>query len=222
MSNSKNPLSVLIDQLVGPKSSALAFSRFVQPLIAANSSTSKSTSASEPLGSLGLKASSALFAPAVKSIGFGKPSSNTTPASSSTGSTWQGLLSQTASGGLASALTGGLSSIAGLGGLISDIGKLFGGGSSKPAPPPLTLFSLPTSIQQTAYLASNGAHVYAGDSADQPPKAGPTLPIYTTTGMANTAGHNPVSAATDSAAIAQAVKNALLTSNTLGDVIAEL
>jgi hypothetical protein len=153
-------------------------------------------------------------------IQFGKPSSNGSSSSTSDGSAWKGLLSQTASGGLSSLLSGGLSSIAGLGGLISDITNLFG--SSKAAPPPLVLFSLPDSVQQTAYVSSKGAGVYGGDAADPSVTTSSSSGIYTTGGIVNNGSQNATSLSTNSTVIAQAVKNALLTSNTLGDVIAEL
>src|SRR5581483_733536 len=122
----------------------------------------RTASGSIAAASLGLRSLSAGSSEKLQSIQFGRPSSNTTPTSSSSGNAWKSVLSQTASGGLASVLSGGLSSIAGLGGLISDITSLFGG-SSKAAPPPLALFSLPDSIQQTAYVRSKGTSLYSGD-----------------------------------------------------------
>lgn len=221
MSDSKNALSSLINQLVSTKSSGLSIPQFTNALVTTTPEASKSASSSETLASIGLKSASEVSTIKLKSIQFGKPSSNTTSSPSSSSSIWQGLLSQTASGGLASALSGGLSSIAGVGGLISDISKLFGG-SSKAAPPPLTLFSLPDSVEQTAYVSSKGTNLYPGDSVEQATKPRAASAIYTSSGLGKTTSGNPVSAATDSAAIAQAVKNALLTSNTLGDVIAEI
>ena len=223
MSNSKDALSTLIGRLVDNKSTPLRVSELLYPLAAANVGTAKSTSTPVTTAALGLKSGSALSTAKLKSIQFGRPSSNTTTNSSSGGSVWQGLLSQSASGGIASALTGGLSSIFGLGGLFADIGNFFGG-SSKPSPPPLALFSLPDSIQQTVYSTSNRTSVYAGDSIEQAAKPGLASTIYTSSSLGReTAGSTSVPATTtDSASIAQAVKTALLTSNTLGDVIAEL
>ena len=132
----------------------------------------------------------------------------------------QSLLSQASSGGLSSALSGGLGSIAGIGGLFADIRSLFGG--SKSTPPPLVLFSLPNSVQQTAYIGSSGASVYAGDAVEQSNQTSTGSGVYTSSTVVNNSGKNGVSSTTDSTAIAQAVKNALLSSNSLGDVIAEL
>ncbi|HZS55930.1 MAG TPA: hypothetical protein VFA65_16125 [Bryobacteraceae bacterium] len=157
----------------------------------------------------------------LRSIQFGKPSSNESSTESPSGSTWEGLVSQTASGGISSLLGGGLSSIAGLGGLISDITSLFG--SSKATPPPLTLFSLPDSVQQSASLSSKGVNVdVGGAAASNVTMSRGASGIYTSDGLINNDAQSAGSTSTNNAAIAQAVKSALLTSNTLGDVIAEL
>jgi hypothetical protein len=219
VSNSKNNVSGLMNQLSRANSSNLHFSEFIQPLI--SSTTSRTASGSIAASSLGLRSLSVGSSEKLQGIQFGRPSSNTTPTSSSSGSAWKSLLSQTASGGLASVLSGGLSSITGLGGLISDITSLFGG-SSKAAPPPLALFSLPDSIQQTAYVSSKGTSVYSGDVVEQNTKSSGSSAIYTSSGVVSQTAQSAAAAPLNSAAIAQAVKSALLTSNTLGDVIAEL
>lgn len=219
MSNSNNQLSSLMNQLSRSSSSELNLSKFIQSLVA-SSSSSDSAMSSLSATSLGLKTLSEGSTEKLQSIQFGKPSSNNTSSTPSS-NLLTGLLSQTASGGLASALTGGLSSFAGLGGLISGIAGLFGG-SSKAAPPPLALFSLPNSIQQTAYVGSNQTTVYAGDSVDQTVKSATTSAVYTTGGVVNNTGRSAPPATTDGSSIAQAVKNALLTSNSLSDVIAEI
>ncbi|HLH01676.1 MAG TPA: hypothetical protein VKX25_02820 [Bryobacteraceae bacterium] len=136
-------------------------------------------------------------------IKFGSPSDNRTT-TSSTSNNWGRLLSQAARGGISSVFGGGggiLGAIGGLGGILSGIFSLFGSG--KKSPPPLSLFQLPSSQAQTVYLAPHAqsgpapSHIY-GTSAAQP-----TLQYH-------------------SAEVAQAVKQALLTSSSLNDVIAEL
>lgn len=208
MSNTKNQLSDLITQLSRNKSGSLENASFIEPLIAATKtgSTAPKSPSSAPSG---LRSLSVGQTEEFKSINFGKPSQNNASGSSSGTGSWSRLLAQTASGGLANVLGGGLSSIAGLGGLISDITSLFGG-SSKAAPPPLALFSLPESIQQTAYIGSGAANGKAGGG------------IYTSSGAVKDTSSTSAPASNDSVAIAQAVKNALLTSSTLVDVIAEI
>lgn len=214
MSNSKDELSSLINQLTSSRSE-LDLSKFIQPLMA-NSSSSSTATSSLSVASLGLKTLSEGSSEKLKSIQFGKPSNNNTSTTPSS-NLLTGMLSQAASGGFANALTGGLSSFAGLGGLISGISSLFGG-SSKAAPPPLALFSLPDSIQQTAYVGSN----QTTDSMEQNTKPATTSAVYTTGGVVNNTGRSAPPATTDGSSVAQAVKNALLTSNSLSDVIAEI
>ncbi len=164
--------------------------------------------------SLGLQSTALTATKRLKSVSLGKPSASSTSSSSSSSGMLQSLLSQTASGsGLASAFTGEISSIAGLGGLFSDFASLFG--SSKSTPPPLALFSLPNSVQETAYVS---AAVTGSGGTSSSSQAGS---VTYSTGASPISNQNGGSAA-DSAAIAQAVKSALLTSNSLGDVIAEL
>ena len=153
-------------------------------------------------------------------IKFGTPS-NRTISSSQSGSEWANLLKQTASGGIASALSGGLGSIGGLGSLISGIVNLFEGGGAKTAQP-LVRFNLPASQQQTVYLSSKGSTVYAGNTTESVSAPKPALGIYETT----TDGSSPIpsgqSAQYQSTQIVQAVKNALLNSSSLNDIIAEI
>lgn len=114
---------------------------------------------------------------------------------------WSHLLRQTASGGLSSAFGGGLlSSFGGLGGIVSGIVSLFG--NHRKTPPPLTLFRLPESENQTVYVHSS------------PGQSTPSAGIYNVS-------HAPP-AQYHSAYIAQAVKHAILTSSSLNDVIAEI
>jgi hypothetical protein len=64
--------------------------------------------------------------------------------------------------------------------------------------------------------------VYSGDVVDQTGKSSNSSAIYTSGGLASQTAQSGTAAPLNSAAIALAVKSALLTSNTLGDVIAEL
>ena len=88
-----------------------------------------------------------------KGIEFGTLSSSKGIASQP-GTDWTHLLTQTMSGGLASALGGsfGLGSIGGLGSIISGIASLFG--SAKKSPAPLAQFQLPHSQNATVYIAN--------------------------------------------------------------------
>ena len=146
--------------------------------------------------SAGLSKNSGFSKSAPQAVNFGRASRAATK-SPATNNAFSKLLSASTSGGLG----GTISQAAGFGGgissLISGLTSLFGGG--KTAPPALAAYQLPTSQSQTistgSVLAISG--VYGGPS-------NPTLPD-------NQAGH-----------IVQSVKNALLNSSALNDVIAEL
>ncbi len=149
-----------------------------------------------------------------KAINFGSPSSNRA-VSSQGASEWTNLLKQTASGGVTSALGGGaLSAVGGLGSLVSSIAALFGGGTKTEAP--LTLFKLPDSQSQTLFASSNGT----GASQAGNTRAGG---IYVTppSGSSVQVEHGQPSPV-QSAQITEAVKQALLNSSSLNDVIAEI
>lgn len=154
------------------------------------------------------------------SIKFGTPSNTRTTASSS-GNEWTNLLTQTASGGIASALSGGLGGIGGLGSLISGIVSLFGGGGGKKTPPPLVEFQLPASVDQTVYLSSGSKTVYAGNSVEQGSTQSSGAGIYSTGTQGNESSGGQ-SLQYQSTQIAAAVKTALLNSSSLNDVIAEI
>jgi hypothetical protein len=142
----------------------------------------------------------------------GSSSSGTTP--SATGSQWTNLLKQTARGGISSALGGGLKDIGGIASIVSGFIGLFGGGKS--APPPLVHFETPASQNQTAFVGTTTAPakwVDSGTSAHAILSAG----IY-----ASGQEPNVQSLQYQSAQIAQAVKQALLNSSSLNDVIAEI
>jgi hypothetical protein len=146
-----------------------------------------------------------------KIINFGSPSSRRTTSSQTT-SEWANLLKQTASGGLSSALGGGvLSAIGGLGGLVSSFAGLFS--TRKKTEAPLTLFSLPDSQSETVFATST--------QTPTTPETARSAGIYASSSSSSHVvyGQSP---ATQTAQIAEAVKQALLNSSSLNDVIAEI
>jgi hypothetical protein len=143
---------------------------------------------------------------------FGGSSSSGT-SSSGTGSQWTNLLKQTARGGISSAVGGGLKDIGGIVSIVSGFIGLFGGGKS--TPPPLVHFEAPASQNQTAFIGSATGPANwseSGTSAHTSSKG-----IYTSGQESNVQ-----SLQYQSAQIAQAVKQALLNSSSLNDVIAEI
>jgi hypothetical protein len=143
---------------------------------------------------------------------FGGSSSSGT-SSPATGSQWTNLLKQTASGGISSALGGGLKDIGGIASIVSGFIGLFGGGKS--TPPPLVHFEAPASQNQTAFVGSATGPANwseSGTSAHTSSKG-----VY-----ASGQESNVQSLQYQSAQIAQAVKQALLNSSSLNDVIAEI
>jgi hypothetical protein len=138
-------------------------------------------------------------------------SGTTTPA---TGSQWTNLLKQTARGGISSALGGGLKDIGGIASIVSGFIGLFGGGKS--APPPLVHFEAPASQNQTAFVGTTTAPAKWVDN-------GTSAHANSSTGIyASGQEPNVQSLQYQSAQIAQAVKQALLNSSSLNDVIAEI
>ena len=144
-------------------------------------------------------------------IQFGKPANTRTSASQSSNQL-TGLLKQTASGGIASILSGGIGGLGGLGGVVSGIMSLFGGGG-KSTPPPLVEFQLPESQQETVYVSSTGS------SSSQ---SGTVQPSPALTSGSSSASVNTLNLQYQSSQIAQAVKTALLNSSSLNDVIADI
>ncbi len=147
-----------------------------------------------------------------KGIKFGTPSSKSTKASSS-GSQWTGILEKSASGGLANAFGGGLLDLGGVSSIFSGIGSLFGG---KSTPPPLVQYQQPLPQNQTADINSFGNSKGAGSVNTGHAVSNLTQGIYGT-GQTTAAPFQY-----QSTQIAQAVKQALLNSSSLNDVIAEI
>ena len=138
-------------------------------------------------------------------ISFGKPSKSGSSRSPTSSSALTNLLSSSGSGSISKLVGSGLLSF-GMSSLFSSISDLFGG--SKTAPPPLQKFSLPGSQHETLYSTSDGASKtnFQNSSSSQGSSG-----IYTSSNDTAT-----------QAAIVNAVKNALLTSSSLNDIIGEL
>ena len=144
---------------------------------------------------------------------FGGSSSSATTSSTS-GSQLSNLLKQTARGGISNALGGGLKDIGGIASIVSGFIGLFGGGKS--TPPPLVHFEAPSSQNQTAFVGSSTRPANWSESATSAEGAS-SKGIY-----ASGTEPNVQSLQYQSAQIAQAVKQALLNSSSLNDVIAEI
>ena len=176
-----------------------------------------------------LKSVSLLTKTSLTGIQFGSPSSSNSASagSSSGGSGWASLLGQTTSGsGLASLFTSGLASlgkIGSIGSMVSGIADLFGGGG-KPTLPDLVRFQLPTSQEQTIYVGSQGITAYQGNSVQQAVTTQPSGGTYGASGQGQSAPPNadPQWFLDNSNHIAQAVKNAMLNSSSINDVVSEV
>jgi len=155
---------------------------------------------------------------------FGSPS-NPGSGYTSRGSTWSRLLQQSVTGGAASALGEaiGLGAFGGLGSLISGIFSLFGGShTASKTLPPLVEFRLPNPVTQTVYVSSTGGSTYAGTSVETQLASHSAPPIYSSSQAATSHRPGVTSTTAQSAHIIQTVKNALLTSSSLNDIISEL
>ncbi len=218
MANVNNLFETVVNQVTGLRANSstrakpLSVTQLVNlalsPSSAASNTSSGALGAGKDLTSLAFNAKSAPLG-----IQFGSPSNSRINAPAST-SEWSSLLKQTASGGIASAAGGSgfslLGSLGGIGGLISGIAHLFSGGSKNP-PPPLVEFQLPQSQQQTLYVGTTG------NSAQQTGPLGVASPQQSSIVAVSTP-----TAQYQSSQIVQSVKQALLNSSSLNDVIAEI
>lgn len=207
MANRKNNLSGLLNQLTSQKVDGQSIGKLLSPSSTVTQTGPGTAQSDKPPSPGDTKALSFSAKTTPSGINFGSPSSNRTSTAKS-GSEWTNLLTQTASGGVTSAF-GGLGSVAGLGGIIAGIASLFGGGG-KSTPPPLVQFQLPESQNQTVYVSANSA------------KTGGSLYTSTATSQTTSSTTGGQTLQYQSTQIAQAVKTALLNSNSLGDVIAEI
>jgi len=207
VANRKNNLSGLLNQLGSVKVDGQSMGKLLTPSSTVTQTQAGSEKSANPPNTGDLRASSFSAKTVATGINFGAPS-NTRTSTAQSGSQWTKLLTQTASGGAASTFNG-LGSIAGLGGIIAGIASLFGGGG-KSTPPPLVQFQLPESQTQTIYVGSSatkaGGSLYASSPTPQPSSSNAGAQTFQY----------------QSTQIAQAVKTALLNSNSLGDVIAEI
>jgi hypothetical protein len=162
------------------------------------------------------KQSASAGLPNSQGINFGLPSNRKALLQpTSAGTDWAQLASKVASGGAASALSGGSGSSGtsalsklGLGPVVSGILGLFGKSSTKTLPP-LQLFQLPSAINQTAHVNSSPAP-RTGSSSN-----GSTVHVH----VQALDSQSFMSRSND---IAKAVKSAMLNSHSLNDVVSEL
>jgi hypothetical protein len=112
----------------------------------------------------------------------------------------------------------------GLSPLISGIASLLGGGGSNPAPDPLVKFALPPSIQVSAGVSESGRVAFAVDN----PQGGLPRPVPMPTPVASPTQITVQVQAMDSKSfldhsgdIAMAVRQAMLESSVLNDVVRE-
>lgn len=220
MSNRKNNLSGLLSQLSSVKIDGQSTNSLLSATNLVNQAQPKSSQSSKLPSLSGTKTASFSAKTVATGINFGSPS-NSSVGYQQSSSAWGNLLKQTASGGLSSAVSGGFVSITGLGGLISGIASLFGGGSK--TLPPLVDFQLPTTQAQTVYVGSSTGTSQSSSigSSGSPAVGSGIYPKASSTGV-STPGASGQSLQYQSSQIAQAVKTALLNSNSLGDVISEI
>jgi hypothetical protein len=97
------------------------------------------------------------------------------------------------------------------------------GGGGRKTLPPLVDFQLPSSQEQTLYVGSKGSSVYQGNVGAASVPA-PGTKLYSNAGQLQTSGSSPSAEwiQEQSGQIAEAVKNALLNSSSLNDVIGEI
>lgn len=145
-----------------------------------------------------------------KPIDFGSPSHNP-PNNSKDNNSVVNLAMHTASGGLSSAFSGGLlGALGGLGGLISRLTGSLSGGKIKETP--LSLFQLPESQSRTLSIGLPDVVSTRKSSSDGG--------LYQATSALSV--DQSSSTQSQNAHIIQVVKNALLTSSSLNDVIADI
>jgi len=141
---------------------------------------------------------------------------NTQAVTQNTSSKSSGASAASEVGSAAESLFGGALSLSPI---LSGILSLFGGGSSAPSTQ-MTPFMLPTPVQYQAGLTSSGgiAPVSSGEGGQpRAQSAGPTTQV-----TVQVSAMDSQSFLDHSDDIANAVKTALLNSNSLGDVIADL
>ena len=183
---------------------------------------SSSSSVSVPKTSTKVGTSAKTVAPStagsvVQALNFG--SLHTKITGSGGGSNWGSLLSSAASGGISSVVGGGILS-SGAFGFVGKLLSLFGGSKSTPAAP--TPFVMPASQIVSLNIGSNSSTGSASSASSvslgvtATPNAGSQSgPVY------QQSGSGPEQSA-NGTQVVQIVKQALLTSSSLNDVISEI
>lgn len=171
---------------------------------------------SNPKVSLGKDTSQRALSPQavgsrVQALNFGPLHTKITGGSSS--SPWQNLITSALSGGATSSIGGGVLS-SGAFGLVGKLLSLFGGSESTPAAP--TPFVIPASQQATLNIgpAAGASSVSLGVSGN--PSGAQNGPVYQ---PAASGVHDQT---VQSSQVVQVVRQALLTSSSLNDVISEI
>jgi hypothetical protein len=150
--------------------------------------------------------------PSPRPLDFGTLHTKASSSPSQSGSQWMSLLNS-ASGGIGSVLGGGLLSSGGFG-FIGNLLSLFGGDKSTPSSP--IPFQSPVQQQRTLNVGSPGgtSAVSLGVHALNPSSHG--------NGVYQQNGSSPADQHAQSVQVVQIVKQALLTSSSLNDVISEV
>jgi len=146
-----------------------------------------------------------------QALNFGK--FHTTATASASGSQWGNLLGAATSGGASSLISGGILSSGALG-FVGKLLSLFGGSKSAPAAP--TPFVMPASQQETLNVGSSTGSSSVSLGVQSSVNAGGA------NGPAYQVNSTPNDHATQSAQVVSIVKQALLTSSSLNDVISEI
>ena len=205
----KNEISNLLGKLSSNKADNVSLSKqLASGSLLAGATAHIAAKSAKPGRQTDVKAISLSAPVSHKGIQFGSPSSKATGSQGT--SEWSQLLKQTASGGLSSAFGGGLMDIVGgIGGIIGSLSSLFGGGGQKNLPA-LVQFQLPSTKDESVSFSSQ-ASVGSSASVNGLYRGSQQPPTATVQASQN-----------QTQQITQAVKQALLTSSSLNDVIAEI
>lgn len=147
----------------------------------------------------------------VQALNFGSLHTKVTGGSNS--SPWQDLLTSALSGGATSSIGGGILS-SGAFGLVGKLLSLFGGSKSTPAAP--TPFVMPASQQTTLNVGPSSASSSVSLGVSAHLSVSQSGPVYQQSASVTQ------DQATQSAQVVQVVRQALLTSSSLNDVISEI
>jgi len=175
--------------------------------------------ASDP-GTIGLSESITQLAEQLQQLQTDSQAATASLETSSGGTTGGG----TSSGSIGSTLLDVFGAGLGLSPLISGIASLFSGGGDSTTPPPLTKFALPPSIQANGGVSESGGQAFAVDNPQGGlPRAAPTgrqmsAPAQITVQVQ---AMDSQSFLDHSADIAMAVRQAMLESSVLNDVVRE-